>query len=363
MPPKMTHDEFIAKLTTQNPNIEVLGHYVNSSTHIACRCKIDGYEWNPTPNKLLQGRGCPRCAKKEPYSESFERRIRETFPNITLISEFKSGDEKVRCRCNIDGYEWDVVPYGLMKTSGCPKCAGNMRWTHEDFVQRVHQHNPHVVVMGQYVNSYTAVHCKCERDGYEWNANSRHLMDGVNCPMCAGVAHKTHETFIEEMNQTRPQVKVVGRYQNNHTKIECQCLICGANWMATPNALLRHKVGCPSCGKVHSSGEQKISCYLTNRNISFVSQYCFNDCADKKKLRFDFYVPAYNIAIEYDGKQHFTPTNFGGMSDDHAYDAYVRCAKHDQIKTEYCKNNNITLIRIPYTEFDEIENILDKYLL
>lgn len=35
---------------------------------------------------------------------------------------------------------------------------------------------------------------------------------------------------------------------------------------------------------------------------------------------------------------------------------------NDKIKNEYCRNNNIKLIRIPYTEIRNINNILKKEL-
>lgn len=70
-------------------------------------------------------------------------------------------------------------------------------------------------------------------------------------------------------------------------------------------------------------------------------------------LTFDFYLPEHNICIEYDGEQHFKPIKiFGG-------NLYFKQIKyHDKIKTQYCKTNNIELIRIPYTKFKNIKQIL-----
>jgi hypothetical protein len=79
---------------------------------------------------------------------------------------------------------------------------------------------------------------------------------------------------------------------------------------------------------------------------------------EKQKLLFDFYLPEHNILIEYDGEQHFKPKSFYRCSIETAKKSFNELKRNDIIKNEYCKKNNITLIRIPYT----IKNI-NKYLL
>lgn len=54
--------KFTEKLKLVNSNILITGQYVDSRTHISCKCLIDGYEWLATPSNLMQGCGCPVCA-------------------------------------------------------------------------------------------------------------------------------------------------------------------------------------------------------------------------------------------------------------------------------------------------------------
>ena len=58
---KKTTKEFIEEIYNINPNIEILGEYKNSGNPIKCKCKIDNFEWYPTPDNLLQNHGCPCC--------------------------------------------------------------------------------------------------------------------------------------------------------------------------------------------------------------------------------------------------------------------------------------------------------------
>ena len=113
---------------------------------------------------------------------------------------------------------------------------------------------------------------------------------------------------------------------------------------------------CPVCRE--SKGERRVGDFLRKNNIKYERQYTFKNCKFKNVLPFDFYLPDYNICIEFDGRQHYEIIDyFGGL------DGFIDTKIRDAIKTVYCKNNNIKLLRIPYWEFDNIEYILNKQLI
>jgi len=116
------------------------------------------------------------------------------------------------------------------------------------------------------------------------------------------------------------------------------------------------KSGCPFCKSSH--GEIVIKSYLDECCINYISQKTFSDCVDKQKLQFDFYLPELNVCIEYDGKQHYEFIEYFHKTQDR----FKSQQKRDEIKTEYCKERNIKLIRIPYYEFDNIESILSNLI-
>ena len=115
-------------------------------------------------------------------------------------------------------------------------------------------------------------------------------------------------------------------------------------------------------GKRKSLGEEKIKEYLIKNNIDFVQQKIFDECNYKGHLYFDFYLPQHNICIEYDGIGHFEPTDFAGKGEEWAEEQFRDNQIRDNIKNNYCKNININLLRIPYWEFDNIENIIENKL-
>jgi very-short-patch-repair endonuclease len=141
------------------------------------------------------------------------------------------------------------------------------------------------------------------------------------------------------------------KYFDNKYKIIITCPNHG-DFKQTPNSHLMGN-GCPKCSS--SKGETKIENYLNEKKIEYIKEYKFEDCKNIEKLKFDFYLPRLNICIEYDGVQHFKPIKiFGGEK----YFNYLK--KNDNIKNKYCKSKNINIIRIDYTQYDNIDILLDS---
>ena len=109
-----------------------------------------------------------------------------------------------------------------------------------------------------------------------------------------------------------------------------------------------------------SLGEQKIEAYLLERNISHQREYSFDGCVSRKgnKLRFDFYLPTFDLAIEFQGQHHFGPVN----KKNRAQYVHITTIKHDQIKRDFVAANNINFLEISYLEKDKISEILDHVL-
>lgn len=100
-----------------------------------------------------------------------------------------------------------------------------------------------------------------------------------------------------------------------------------------------------------SYGEKKINDYLIKHNINFKFDKPIKGCKNECLLRFDFQIPSKNICIEYDGEQHFKPKKYYGGETE-----FKKVKLRDKIKNTFCEEQNIKLIRIPYT-LSEIEII------
>ena len=134
----------------------------------------------------------------------------------------------------------------------------------------------------------------------------------------------------------------------------CQC-DCGNQCEISSKNLLRGHVS--SCGCLKKSlGEYLIEKILKENNISFISQYHNDSCKfidTNYYAYFDFYVNN-NYIIEFDGEQHFNPQCFNNMLKTDAEEQFKKTQEHDKYKNQWCKNNNIPLIRIPYTHLKDL---------
>ena len=195
-----------------------------------------------------------------------------------------------------------------------------------------------------YENSYTKIKIICPKHGVFEQQPAQHLF-GQGCLLCKRDSmFDDKDTFIVKGNKVHNffyDYSIVN-YINSYTKVDIICPIHGI-FKQKPKDHLNKKQGCPKCKS--SKGENIISTYLEQNNIKYISQYKFNLCKNIKPLPFDFYLPEYNICIEYNGKQHYKPVDwFGGKK------TYEYIINNDIIKYNFCQTNNIILIVIKYDE-------------
>jgi len=248
--------------------------------------------------------------------------------------------------CPIHG-QFNQSPANHLCGNGCPKCVGKNE-NINDFVFRASKthNNKYDYSLSQFINKGGKIKIICVKHGIFEQRVSHHL-NGVGCPKCVG-KKKTTKDFIKEcklIHDNKYDYSFVN-YINEKTKIKIIC---------TEHSIFQQMAGkhlqgqgCPVCKE--SKGERKIRQYLIENKIKYTSQKRFKDCRDKKPLPFDFYLPDYNICIEYQRRQHYEPiSNWGGII------GFNKILKRDTIKKNYCLKNDIKLILI-----SDKESVADK---
>lgn len=176
---------------------------------------------------------------------------------------------------------------------------------------------------------------------------------------CGCLHSKTskEKTFINITGQRFG--KLVAKHEVGSTKDGrsiwyCEC-DCGGHKEVVGKLLRNGQVH--SCGCSNSKGNVKIRQCLEQLNLFFEEEKTFENCYTSKGYlyHFDFYLPDYNCCIEYDGIQHYI-----GWKNGKDEKSLEKIQYNDKIKNEYCKNNHIRLIRIPYTEFN---NLTPTYIM
>ena len=164
---------------------------------------------------------------KKKTHEQYVAEVAEINPNIEVVGIYTCAKTKILHRCKIDGYEWYPRPNGILRGSGCPKCSGHSKLTHEDYVSRLSKINPNIEVIGQYIDSKTRILHKCLIDGYEWNILPNNALQGYGCPKCANTITKTSKEYESQIKETRNDITVIEEYVNAKTPILHLCNICG----------------------------------------------------------------------------------------------------------------------------------------
>lgn len=210
-----------------------------------------------------------------------------------------------------------------------------------------------------YVNSRTDIVISCPDHG-EFTQNAGNHKYGQGCPKC--VPQKQRLTLDEFVNKSVDAHGIKYDYSkvnyiNNDVKVIIVCQEHG-EFEQLPGSHLSGN-GCPFCKS--SKGEIRVRNTLLKMNISFKEQHSFDGCKNSLPLRFDFYLPQYNYVIEYDGIDHFMP-NKRSRDDTKNIIRYELIKTNDSIKNTYCSNNGINIHRIPYTEYNNIENNLMNLL-
>lgn len=181
------------------------------------------------------------------------------------------------------------------------------------------------------------------------------FLKSQKCPICETFSiMKTEECFKKELIQKlNGEYELLGEYKGTNTKTLFRHNDCGFIFENTPHNILQ-KIPCPKCKRFNSKGEIKIKKFLDNNNIYYEQQKHFKEL---NQLSFDFYIPNKNVLIEYQGEQHFHSIKFfGGEA------KYLKQIENDSIKREFCKNNNFILLEIEYFNYNNIEDILNKWL-
>lgn len=186
---------------------------------------------------------------------------------------------------------------------------------------------------------------------------------GYGCPFCSGrrVAddYNLFTEFPDLMKEWDWEMNTIDpRKIRPFSSIDAYwiCLNCGRKWESAISDRTFNGQGCKRCHR--SKGEGIIIHFLNKYEINFTHQARFDDCRNSRRLPFDFYLPDYNLCIEFNGQQHYEPVDFAKQGQEWAEFAFSEIQKRDAIKENFCYENKIDLLIIPYWEMPNIGEIL-----
>lgn len=226
-------------------------------------------------------------------------------------------------------------------------------------------------LIGQKINKWTILDIVLKNTRYEFtcqcecgtirNVKIFDVMNGKSkdcgCGRKATLSDIRSKNLVGQRFGKLTVVEKLIEKKNGHSLYRCAC-DCGNEVIATSSNLSGHHVS--SCGCLNSYYNMCIGTLLDELEIKYEPEYVVN--IDGHYLRYDFYLSDYNLIIEYDGMQHYIPVNFGQNDIEKIEQKFRETQEYDQLKNQYCYDNNINLLRIPYWERTNIKTIICNHL-
>lgn len=297
-----------------NPNIKILEPYKNMTTIMKCLCLKHNEPTNKSMQDILNGEGCKYCGAEKLSEHHFmtdeevQRRINEKFDHIKVIKYLGIHNSNSIWFCEKHKKEFKKTLSVMLReeneSAGCDECLLERKreiyaYSLEEATELLHKIHPQVDIIGDYINTTTPTLFRCNEHNHEFTSTWDYVVSRISC------CNKSRKNYKEE------QV----------------------------------------CQLIESWG------YKIERGKTF------KDCKDINVLPFDCYLTDFNTIVEYDGEQHFYPIKHGSQTEEDAIEKLKYTQKHDEMKNEYCNKNGINLIRIPYTEFENVDSFLfDKFV-
>jgi len=270
--------------------------YINLRIPVKIKCLKHDYIFFQRPADHLNGQDCPLCGREK------TKKLRKTLDDYKVdgydysLSVYKGALTKIKVICNNKnhkGFIFEIKPNDLKNGHGCPQCKREkLSYSTEEFIRK------------------------------------------------AKLVHDNEYKYD------------LVEYKGSEVKVKIFCKKCKKYFLQTPHIHLAGH-GC-TCRTV-SRGEKQIKKILKSMKIKYIWHKPFKGLKYKKSLNYDFYLPDYNLLIEYNGAQHYDSIEYFGGDE-----RLKNQQKRDSIKREFAKKNNIKLLEIHYKDFKKLEEIIKE---
>jgi len=361
----------------ENKGFKLISKYHNSINKLTIEDE-NKFLYTISFNNLLLGKLPYMCNKNNIYTiKNIKRWCCINNKSFTIISNtYINNNTNLIWQCLEDECTefFEATWANIQKNEGCPYCSGKkvglsncLATKRPDLATEWHPTlNVDLTPFNVTCGSGKEVWWQCSINSQHIWQSSIYSRKNCGCPYCAHLLpSETHNLLIcnpelckewnYEKNDKRPE-----EYCPNSNKYAWwKCKDCDNEWKSIISDRSRkdnRQSNCPKCGE--SAGENKISNFLNKNNIFSISQKTYDNLIGIKKglLSYDFYLPNYNLLIEYQGEFHDGNGNY------YMKHNLKRQQEHDKRKREYADKHNIKLLEIWYWDFDNIEEILEKEL-
>lgn len=287
---------------------------------------------------------------------TFEEKVNSLTPDKVKILEFSGVKKPVKFKCLICGNTSQVAKGEVLlkknkqyQCNFCHNSKENITKTNCFKIKKAAEKTNKELIF--YANTGNPAIFMCKQCGAHFSREPLRFLKNQNCPVCESRVRPPTLSYVKKELQLLGYSLVdEQQYSNLKNKVLLRHT-CGFIWKASIGRILGEYSHCPKCSKKNSLGEIKIKKWLDTNKISYIFQW--QTKIENRFLYFDFYLPKNNLAIEFQGEQHYKAIDwFGGE------EAFKKRKKYDLLKKQWCEKKGIILLEIPWFDYNNIEEIL-----
>lgn len=359
----LTKEEVLLRFEKYGFHICNINDYKDSRSNMKCYDK-NNYYYSIRVGNLSKGHQF--VSKLNPYTIDNIKQYLKLNSNGTILlsKEYISSESLLEFQCSCGNKfkrSWLNLSTQTYKT--CEGCAlkerGNTRKIDFNIVKKRFEEHGLTLLQTDYIGNSDRMECMDEF-GYIGKTAFNHL-SRINLVKNNGIerfsiSHNKEyliynlNVFCKLNNIKSKAIKIDDLKTHSRPTILFQCE-CGNYFHTTIPSFTSGKTRCDECSNSISRYEYLTRNYLQSLDINFVQEKYYKDCRNILPLPFDFYIQNKNLLIEIDGEGHYKPCYFNHCSEENAIKTFNSTKRDDKIKNEYCKKNDIKLIRIPYYDF------------
>jgi hypothetical protein len=318
--------------------------------------------------------------RKALTTEKFQENVNTIFgaDTYTVISEYTKSSGYISIKHSKCGNTFDIVANDFTKESKrarfydtCPACRTSKRSPLDKVKEDIRIATKDRLLLLEYGGTtHTPSKFKCKICNYDdikisthsllGNLKSRSNSNSWGCAVCSKKKQKTTQEFNKEIDQLfNGNIALISEYVNVGTYVSLKCNKCTYEWNTMPSTILGGSQ-CPACLRSFRDSKQirRVIEFLDKYEVPFEREVTFEGLVYKKQLYFDFCIETEDtyFLIEFDGQQHFR--GWQG-NEDNLNENQIR----DNIKNDFCKDNDLPLLRLHYKmTLSEIDKAIYDFL-
>ena len=292
---------------------------------------------------------------------------------LTKQEDIKNIDQKLKFKCGYCGREFDLPWHSFYhKQDKCcnicfrqKRTRGETNTNHID-TNKFHQkalENKLVILDGAQIKYHDKIVVQ-DAEGYRGLTSPAVIMRDSSFERFGGRnPYALDNLRIFAFKKGWDCVIYNQEYKGTRYPIKMMCS-CGNDFEVNAGHFVEGKYKCNECRVKQSAIADKVELWLNINNVAYDKEKRFPDCVYQRTLPFDFYLSDYHACVEVDGIGHYRPINFAGKDKKRAQETFELRKITDEVKTNYCKKQNIPLLRIPFwvLEKDEHEKMLQEFV-